>query len=126
MNQVGRLTQEVHTSSLDGTWVPRWTFRIRLVPIFLNDLPVLLKICIKNHANHAQFLRTFHLEPTKDAAILGNGNLAFKTNVGTKQILEIGIRAEIGVHKRRRDIAVGRVTVKGGDAIGKTASVVLV
>jgi hypothetical protein len=88
--------------------------------MLIRAFTIVARVTVQNASNHAQFLGTLDLEPTEDAAISRDGNLAPEADVGLPQVLKVLVRAVVDVYKRSRDIAVGRIAVERGDPVVKS------
>jgi hypothetical protein len=80
-NDDDELTQELYAAPLDAAWFPCGAFRVCCIAVLLGDFAIITRVGVHDNTNHAKLLCALDLQPAEDAAILGQGNLAFQVDV---------------------------------------------
>jgi len=113
----GADAQKLSTSTLNGTWVPCRTVRVRLKSVLFSSLTIIARIAVNKNTSETKFLCALDFETSEDSAISSNGNFALDVNLGIDEILVILVSSIVDVDEGSSNVSAGRVAVEDGNAV---------
>ena len=103
----GADAQELSTSTLNGTWVPCRTLRVRLISVLFSSLTIIARVAVNKNTSETKLLCTLDFETSEDSAISSNGNLALDVNLGIDEILIILVSSIVDVDEGSSNVSAG-------------------